>query len=107
MRAKADDQGMIGIRNDDDVNTICLNTAVVDNAISQVIEQGGNSSLAKLDVTDRDLRNSKTDLAIPMLRIGNGQKSFAYRGASLWNSLDLDTKMAPTINAFKFKLKEK
>ena len=52
MRAKADDQGMIGIRNDDDVNTICLNTAVVDNAISQVIEQGGNSSLAKLDVTE-------------------------------------------------------
>ena len=34
------------------------------------------------------------------------QKSFAYRGVSLWNSLDLDTKMAPTINAFKFKLKE-
>ena len=30
-----------------------------------------------------ELRNSKTDLAIPMLRTGNGQKSFAYRGASL------------------------
>ena len=42
-----------------------------------------------------------------MLRTGNGQKSFAYRGASLWNSLDLDTKMAPSINAFKSKLKEK
>ena len=43
-----------------------------------------------------------------MLRTGNGQKSFAYRGASLWNSLDLDTKIAPqSINAFKSKLKEK
>ena len=31
-------------------------------------------------VHPRELRNSKTDLAIPMLRTGNGQKSFAYRG---------------------------
>ena len=46
-------------------------------------------------VHPRELRNSKTDLATPMLRTGNGQKSFAYRGASLWNSLDLETKMAP------------
>ena len=59
------------------------------------------------EVHPRELRNSKTSLAIPMLRTGNGQKSFAYRGASLWNSLDLDTKMAPSINAFKSKLKEK
>ena len=58
-------------------------------------------------VHPRELRNSKTDLAIPMLRTGNGQKSFAYRGASLWNSLDLETKMALSINAFKSKLKEK
>ena len=57
-------------------------------------------------VHPRELRNSKTDLAIPMLRTGNGQNSFAYRGASLWNSLDLETKMAPSINAFKSKLKE-
>ena len=59
------------------------------------------------EVHPRELRISKTNLAIPMLRTGNGQKSFAYRGASLWNSLDLDTKMAPSINAFKSKLKEK
>ncbi len=59
------------------------------------------------EVHPRELRNSKTNLAIPMLRTGNGQKSFAYRGASLWNSLDLDTKMAPSINAFKSKINEK
>ena len=58
-------------------------------------------------VHPRELRNSKTDLAIPMFRTGNGQRSFAYRGASLWNSLDLETKVAPSINAFKSKLKEK
>ena len=63
------------------------------------------------EVHPRELRNFKTNLAIPMLRTGNGQKSFeksfAYRGASLWNSLDLDTNMAPSINAIKSKFKEK
>ena len=58
------------------------------------------------EVHPRELRNSKINLAIPMLRTGNGQKSFVYRGASLWNSLDFDTKMASSINAFKSKLKE-
>ena len=53
------------------------------------------------------LHRTDSDLAIPMFRTGNGQKSFAYRGASLWNSLDLETKMAPSINAFKSKLKGK
>ena len=58
-------------------------------------------------VHPRELRHSKTDLAISMLRTGNSQKFFAYRGASPWNSLDFDTKMAPSINAFRSKLKEK
>ena len=40
MRTKVDDQGMIGITHDDDVKTVCLNTAVVDTAIYQVTEQG-------------------------------------------------------------------
>ena len=40
MRVKADDQGVIGITNDAKVKTVCLNIAVVDTAISQVIEQG-------------------------------------------------------------------
>ena len=34
MRAKADDQGVIGITNDDKVKTVCVNIAVVDTAIS-------------------------------------------------------------------------
>ena len=40
MRAKADDQGVIGITNDAEVKTVCLNTAMVDTVICQVIEQG-------------------------------------------------------------------
>ena len=40
MRAKADDQGVIGITNDAEVKTVCLNIAVVDTTICQAIEQG-------------------------------------------------------------------
>ena len=32
------------------------------------------------DVQNRELRNSKTDLLIPLLRTSSGQNSFAYRG---------------------------
>ena len=40
MRAKAEDQGVIGITNDAEVKTVCFNTAVVHTAICQVTEQG-------------------------------------------------------------------
>ena len=40
IRAKADDQGGIGITNDAEVRIACLNTAVFDTAICQVIELG-------------------------------------------------------------------
>ena len=35
-----------------------------------------------------------------------GQKSFAYRGATVWNSLDHQIKLSPSLSNFKFKLKE-
>lgn len=50
-------------------------------------------------------QNFKTDPAVSLLRTSNGQKSFAYRGACTWNSFESNTKMAPLINAFRFKLK--
>ena len=34
------------------------------------------------------LRNSETDLQVPLFKTANGQNSFAYRGAHLWNSLE-------------------
>ena len=40
VRARADDQGVIGITNDDHVKIVCLNTNVADTAIDQVVEQG-------------------------------------------------------------------
>ena len=34
------------------------------------------------------IRNSETDVHIPRVRTSNGQKSFAYCGAKVWNDLD-------------------
>ena len=48
MRAKADDQGVISITNDDKVKTVCLNIAVVDTTISPSLNKE-NSSLTNLE----------------------------------------------------------
>ena len=37
--------------------------------------------------TIRELRNTKTDLKLPLLKTSSGQKCFSYRGARLWNNL--------------------
>ena len=57
------------------------------------------------DVHNRVLRNSKRDLAIPLIRTAYGQNSFAYRGANLWNNLNNDVKLASSIQSFKAKYK--
>ena len=53
---------------------------------------------------NRSLRNSKTDLLLPRMRTSYGQKSFAYRGAKVWNDLDLESKFASSIHCFKSRL---
>ena len=50
------------------------------------------------------LRNSETDLRIPLLKTSNGQKSFSYCGVHVWNCLDPEVKQAPTLNGFKHRL---
>ena len=47
------------------------------------------------------LRNTTTDLKIPKKMSNNGQKSFSYRGAKLWNSLPAEAKRSPSVCAFK------
>ena len=54
----------------------------------------------------RTLRNTETDLKLPLFRTNNGQKSFAYRGAAVWNGLDHQIKLSPSLSNFKLKLKE-
>ena len=49
----------------------------------------------------RSLRNSATDLRLPMKTSANGQKCFSFRGAKLWNSLPAETKQASSIDTFK------
>ena len=49
----------------------------------------------------RQLRNTNTDLKLPKKRTCNGQKSFSFRGAKLWNSLDTEVKRATSLNRFK------
>ena len=47
------------------------------------------------------LRNSETDLRLPMKKSSNGQKCFFYRGAKVWNDLPANTKQASALNSFK------
>ena len=48
------------------------------------------------------MRNSETDLQVPLFKTANGQNSFAYRGAHLWNSLESEVKKAPSVISFHF-----
>ena len=41
------------------------------------------------------LRNSESDLRVPLFKTANGQKSFAYRAAHLWNNLESEVKKHP------------
>ena len=41
------------------------------------------------------LRNSETDLQVPLFKTANGQSSFAYRGAYLWSRLESEAKKHP------------
>ena len=50
------------------------------------------------------LRSSDTDVRIPLLRTINGQKVFSFRRAKLWNSLERETKSAPSLKIFKKQL---
>ena len=47
------------------------------------------------------LRNSELDLYVPFMNTKNGQKSFSYRGAHFWNSLESTTKMRPLCSLSK------
>ena len=47
------------------------------------------------------LRNTETDLRLPMRKTSNGQKCFSFRGAKLWNGLSTGSKLASSLNSFK------
>ena len=41
-------------------------------------------------LSERNLRNTTTDLRLPLRKSTAGQKSFSYRGAKMWNSLSTE-----------------
>ena len=59
------------------------------------------------EATNRQPRNSKTDLRLPLLRTSTGQKSFAYRGARVWSDLDSVVKASASFSSFRRNYKTK
>ena len=49
--------------------------------------------------------DTKCNLAVPRMRTAYDQTSFAFRGGKAWNKLDLEMKLAPSIQSFKTRLK--
>ena len=50
------------------------------------------------------LGNCESDLRVPLFKTANEQKSFAYRGAHLWNNLEAEVKKVPSLSVFKHRL---
>ena len=57
------------------------------------------------DERERFLRSSETDLKMPFLKTTSRQRAFSYCGATMWNSLERATKLAPSLKTFKEQLK--
>ena len=53
------------------------------------------------DTSKRELRNTRSDLEIPMRKSANNQKCFSYKGATMWNWLSLGSKLSLTLKTFK------
>ena len=53
----------------------------------------------------RSLLNTDTDLKIPRFATSYGQRSFSYRGVTVWNKLSTEIKNAPSLATFKNLLK--
>ena len=52
-----------------------------------------------------NLRNCETDLLAPRMKTSNGQKAFSFRGSKVWNKLEHEVKLAPSLSTFKCRLK--
>ena len=51
-----------------------------------------------------ELRNTKSNLAVPLMR--SGQKAFSYRGTKVWNKLNNIIKEAPSVCSFRSRLRQ-
>ena len=49
----------------------------------------------------RKLRNTDTDLSLPLRKTTDGQRAISFRGPKFWNKLQPDVKQAPSLTTFK------
>ena len=77
------------------------------NSKNQIVPEYLNSMFIKLsEFRNRQLRESDTDLYVPLLITACGQKSVSYRGgAKLWNSQQTEVKKAKSFTQFVKSLK--
>ena len=53
------------------------------------------------EYSSRSLRNTNTDLRMPSFTTSYGERSFSYRGVTVWNKLSTKIKNAPSLATFK------
>ena len=53
----------------------------------------------------KNLRNTATDLQVPLMKTCNGQQAFSYRGARVWNHLVWKSSRHPLSKHLKTLLK--
>ena len=56
------------------------------------------------DSCNQTLRNSRPDLATPLGKTSNGQRSFSCHGVTVWNQLIHEIETAPSLAIFKTRL---
>ena len=56
-------------------------------------------------IHNRSTRNCNS-IQIPLFKTTSGQRSFAFRGASIWNNLDTKLKKCTSLKTFKSQLKD-
>ena len=75
-------------------------------SINQLALEYQNSMFIKLsEYRNRQLRDSDTDLYVPLVKSACGQNSFPYRGVKLWNNQQADVKKAKSFTKFVKSLK--
>ena len=51
------------------------------------------------------LRNRETDRLAPRMKTSNGQEAFSFRLSKVWNELEYEVKLAPSLSNFNCRLK--
>ena len=75
----------------------------------KLLKNAGPNSLTRLftykkDITDYNLRNITSCLNVPMPSTNSLKKSFAYDGASVWNSIPAEIRNSKSVSLFQKKI---